>query len=317
MKISELTSVLIFIIFWWLVYSFEIRYLISFIKKRAVSRSRFQIIIHIFATVGIGCFMYASFIEPYWIDVRHVEIKTDKFKETDLTIVQISDLHCDDKIRIERKLPEIINALNPDVIVFTGDALNSIRALSTFRKTLSDLKAKIGKYAVRGNSDVWFLKTIDLFRGTGFVELDGQARVLLKNQEKFSISGLSIDSNFRNFSFLNSIPPDAYNILLFHYPGINEEIGDSHIDLFLSGHTHGGQIALPFYGALITLSKYGKKYESGRYDIAGKVLYVNRGIGMEGGLAPRVRFFARPEITVFYIKPKSDTQEKSHVRSSE
>jgi predicted MPP superfamily phosphohydrolase len=73
--------------------------------------------------------------------------------------------------------------------------------------------------------------------------------------------------------------------------------------LFLTGHVHGGQVALPFYGAIITLSKYGKKYEKGRYDIDGKVLYVNRGVGMEGDFVPRVRFFSRPEITVFHIRP--------------
>jgi uncharacterized protein len=63
-------------------------------------------------------------------------------------------------------------------------------------------------------------------------------------------------------------------------------------------------VALPIYGAMITLSQYGKKFEQGRYDINGKVLYVNRGIGMEGGNAPRIRLFARPEITVFHIRPK-------------
>lgn len=317
MKTYELAGVLIFIIFWWLVYSLEIKFFVSLLRKKAVSRSKFQSIIHVLAIVGIGCLIYGYFVEPYWIDVRHVEIKTDKLKETDLTIVQISDLHCDEKIRNERKLPEIINALHPDVIVFTGDALNSIQALSTFKKTMSDLKAKIGKYAVRGNFDVWYWRGIDLFGGSGFIELDGQALTLLKNDDKFTMSGFSVDNRFRDLTFLNNMPAETYNVLLFHYPGINDEISDSTIDLILSGHTHGGQIALPYYGALVTLSKYGKKYESGRYDIAGKVLYVNRGVGMEGGIAPRVRFLARPEITVFHIKSKSDTHDKSHVRSSE
>ena len=59
---------------------------------------------------------------------------------------------------------------------------------------------------------------------------------------------------------------------------------------------------MPFYGALVTLSKYGKKYESGRYDTGWhQVVYVNRGIGMEGGFVPRIRFWAKPEITVFHI----------------
>ena len=75
------------------------------------------------------------------------------------------------------------------------------------------------------------------------------------------------------------------------------------VDLYLCGHTHGGQIAMPFYGALITMSKFGKKYEAGMYTVGDTILYVNRGIGMDGGPAPRVRFLARPEITVFEIHP--------------
>ena len=63
-------------------------------------------------------------------------------------------------------------------------------------------------------------------------------------------------------------------------------------------------MALPIYGALVTFSKYGKKYESGLYELNNTILYVNRGIGMKGSTARRVRFLARPEITVFDIKPK-------------
>ncbi|MEJ2705392.1 MAG: hypothetical protein P8Z79_23375, partial [Sedimentisphaerales bacterium] len=83
-----------------------------------------------------------------------------------------------------------------------------------------------------------------------------------------------------------------------------EDITDFPVDLYLAGHTHGGQVALPFYGALVTLSEYGKEYESGKYQVGTTTLYVNRGIGMEGGPVPRVRFWARPEITVFEVMPK-------------
>ena len=75
----------------------------------------------------------------------------------------------------------------------------------------------------------------------------------------------------------------------------------NNIDLYLAGHTHGGQVALPFYGALVTLAATGKKYESGLHQLGNTYIYTNRGIGMEGGRAPRVRFCARPEVTVFDI----------------
>ena len=64
-----------------------------------------------------------------------------------------------------------------------------------------------------------------------------------------------------------------------------------------------GQIALPFYGAMVTLSRHGKRFECGLHRVDSTYLYVNRGIGMEGGRAPRVRFLARPEITVIELAP--------------
>lgn len=69
-------------------------------------------------------------------------------------------------------------------------------------------------------------------------------------------------------------------------------------DLYLAGHTHGGQVRVPGYGALVTFSRFDKKYEMGRYDVNGTALYVHRGVGFEPGL-PKVRFLCRPEIAVF------------------
>jgi predicted MPP superfamily phosphohydrolase len=68
------------------------------------------------------------------------------------------------------------------------------------------------------------------------------------------------------------------------------------VDLYLCGHTHGGQIRLPGFGALITSSEFWKRYEMGRYEENGTTLYVSRGLGMEGLGAPRARFLSRPEI---------------------
>jgi hypothetical protein len=71
------------------------------------------------------------------------------------------------------------------------------------------------------------------------------------------------------------------------------------VDLYCAGHTHGGQIALPFYGALITFSRFDKKYEAGFFHERPTWLYVNRGMGCEG--TPHFRFFARPEVTMIEL----------------
>jgi predicted MPP superfamily phosphohydrolase len=112
---------------------------------------------------------------------------------------------------------------------------------------------------------------------------------------------VAVDNEESLAQAVNSIPSDAFKIFLYHYPDLIPEVAAHKVDLYCAGHTHGGQIALPFYGALMTLSKFGKKYEAGLYHEKDTWLYVNRGIGMEGGRAPRVRFCARPELTVIEI----------------
>ena len=260
--------------------------------------------LHGMSILGILCISYGYFIEPYWIEVAAVEIKTDKLSRTSLRIVHFSDTHCDRRLRNEREVVERINALKPDIIVFTGDTLNVREALPRFREMMASLQATMGKYAVRGNFDVCYWQDLKVFKNTGFTVLDKDSVHLRKNGESIRIAGLSCAYTNGHKAVLAPLPHESYNVFLYHVPDLAEDIGDLPVDLYLAGHTHGGQVALPFYGALATLSKHGKKYESGRYDIGSAVLYINRGIGMEGGPIPRVRFWARPEITILDIVPR-------------
>jgi len=91
-------------------------------------------------------------------------------------------------------------------------------------------------------------------------------------------------------------------IFLYHYPDAIYGLA-GRADLYLCGHTHGGQVALPFYGALITLSKYGKRFEGGRYEVGGTTMYVTRGVGMEGYHTPPIRFLAPPEVVFIELAP--------------
>jgi predicted MPP superfamily phosphohydrolase len=119
----------------------------------------------------------------------------------------------------------------------------------------------------------------------------------------FRIAGVPVGGERQIGMILNAIPPGEFCVFLHHYPDEIEEVASRKVDLYCAGHIHGGQIALPFYGALVTLSKYGKRFEAGLYHVGETRLYVNRGIGMEGGSIPRVRFCARPEVTVIEIHP--------------
>jgi predicted MPP superfamily phosphohydrolase len=310
MKVGEIITILIFVGIISAVYAGEAHLILGFVrcKRRGTSTKRFwsrgAIAIHLLAIAGVICFAYGYFIEPSWIETRTIEIPTSKLHQSAVRLVQISDLHCVRRPGNEKKVVERVNALNADVVVFTGDAVNTLKALPLFKETLRSINAPLGKFAVRGNFDVWKWKNIDFFGGTGFRELDGNSIEIQKDGETFYISGLSCEHPKKLGNLRGTIPENRFSIFLYHYPDLVEDLQHLNVDLYLCGHTHGGQIALPFYGALITMSKFGKKYEAGRYTVGDTVLYVNRGIGMDGGVAPRVRFLARPEITVFDIKPK-------------
>jgi predicted MPP superfamily phosphohydrolase len=166
------------------------------------------------------------------------------------------------------------------------------------------INAKLGKFAVMGNIDDRYWSTLNLFSDTGFEVLDGSSRILKKDNEMFCVSGVDCKFPQQWEKVLKNVPQGCLSVFLYHTPDLIEDLKGTNVNLYLCGHTHGGQVNLPFYGALITFSKFGKKYASGLYNQDDIIMYVNRGIGLEGGIAPRVRFFARPEIAVFDIVPR-------------
>jgi predicted MPP superfamily phosphohydrolase len=304
-------SVLIFVGVIFAVYAAEAYLIFGVIKSKRKGQGipkRFwsgrAIIIHLLTTAGVICLLYGHFIEPYWVEVKKVEIPTSKLHQTTVRLVQISDTHCTITPLNEKKMVEIINRLKPDIIVFTGDSANNSRGLKRFKETMGKLEAPLGKFAVRGNIDVYFWSGADIFGGTGFIELDGNSIEIDKNGEKIWITGVSCEKENKAGDVLKKVPDDCFSVFLYHFPDLAQDLNGMHVDLYLAGHTHGGQIALPFYGAIITLSKFGKKYESGEYKVGNTILYVNRGLGLAAGINPKMRFFARPEITVFDLKPK-------------
>ncbi|MGA2323429.1 MAG: metallophosphoesterase [Sedimentisphaerales bacterium] len=311
LTLKEIMSVAVFLGVIVAVYAVEGHLVIGVIKSKRKGQGipkRFwsgrAIVIHLLAVLGVACFLYGHFIEPYWIEVKTVEIPTTKLHQTAIRLVQISDTHCTWRPGNERKLVEIINRLKPDVIIFTGDSANNSKGLKRFKETMKSLEARLGKVAVRGNIDAGRWPGVDIFAGTGFVELDGNSIEIDKDGEKIWITGVFCEKGGKAGDALKRVPDDCFSVFLYHFPDLVEDLNGLNVDLYMAGHTHGGQIALPFYGAIITLSKFGKKYESGEYKVGNIILYVNRGIGLAAGFNPKTRFFARPEITVFDLKPK-------------
>jgi predicted MPP superfamily phosphohydrolase len=100
---------------------------------------------------------------------------------------------------------------------------------------------------------------------------------------------------------LELAPVNSAKILLYHSPELMPLVQQYPVDLYLCGHTHGGQVRIPGYGAILTSSSTGKQYEMGPYTEQNTTLYISRGIGLEGLSAPRMRLFCRPEIILFTL----------------
>jgi len=278
---------------------------VGWVEKPARATLRAERAVLALAGVGLACFAYGYFVEPFWPQVTRVRIESAKLAGASrpLRVVHISDLHCDPRPRLEERLPDIVAAERPDLIVFTGDSVNSPQGLPVLRKLLPRLAQIAQTFDVRGNWDIGYGGG-ELFGGTGVRELNGEAVRVEAAGTSLWVAGAPFGSTDKIRDALKVVPPGAFTILLYHTPDeILDVAATGRVDLYCAGHTHGGQVALPFYGALVTLSKFGKRYESGLHRERDTWLYVNRGIGMEGGPAPRVRFLARPEVTVIELAP--------------
>lgn len=256
------------------------------------------------------CEFEALYIEPFRLQTsKHYLSAPAVFPGTvsgRLRIVHLSDTHVEYTTRRERELIERVNELNPDLILLTGDYLNlsylhDEQAQNDARALLSQLHAPYGVYAVSGTVDPPSVIT-PVFDDLEIKLLEDEIYPLSLPYGELYLIGVSNLQRQRDQVILRklmkNVPTDAYSILLYHTPDLIETAAETGVDLALAGHTHGGQIRLPFYGALFTASIYGKKYEAGRYQVGPTTLYVSRGIGMEGSHAPRARFLCPPEIVV-------------------
>lgn len=253
-------------------------------------------------TFFIILFLYGYYIEPLRVEQKQVVIETPKIQTSDeITIVQISDLHSPSNLVLEHKLDKLISNINPDIIVFTGDLANKEKGIANAQNVLRQLSQIAPVYVIRGDNDD---EREDLFTNTNCIELHGDGRTIKIKNTTVYISGWSLQADWRNiYTTLRKRDKELFTIFLSHSPDYFNDISNWGADLQLSGHTHGGQISLPYYGAIWTASLYGKKYEAGLYKKDTSYLYINRGIG-EADFFPQIRLFARPEITSIIIKRK-------------
>ena len=282
---------------------------VSFYKKRKLSLVlKAALLFVLFGTLSIAD-MY--WIEPNWIETEEVVVHDAALAEVlaGLTVVQISDIHIWDQIGYrERALIEKVNALKPDLLFITGDFFSDRKPkdrageVAAITELIRSFKVKVGIFGIPGNYDqpLLYPGVIGKMKDSGIDILFSASRIVsLPNNKLLYLVGFDDAGNKRGrLKAYSEVPADTPVILLSHHPDILGEASRLGANLVLSGHTHGGQIGIPF---LIRMSNSANKspYMSGLFSAGRTKMYVNRGIGTTH--IP-VRFFCRPEITVIKVK---------------
>ncbi len=257
--------------------------------------------------VLIGVFLvYSFFVEPNMLSVTNVNLFFENLPEekNGLKIAQISDLHYNKDAPIYEKTLKKLREINPDLIVITGDFIGSKKNTKSVEYCKRIAELGIPVYAIMGNWDHNLLELSDFekkLEDAGIHLLVNSNKEIFKN---FFLAGT--DDSFTGYADLaetfSGIPQGAFAILLTHSPDIIYDAAKCKPALVLCGHTHGGQVKIPFTKkALYVPSIYGSRFLEGLFKVNGVYMYVNRGIGNSH---LRIRFMSVPEITVFTLRKK-------------
>jgi hypothetical protein len=249
--------------------------------------------------IGVDAFL----IEPRWLQVTRRALPSSKL-QTPVRVVVIADLQTDAPGRYEEEALRAAMQAKPDLLLLAGDYVHAsgrdqyAAASAALNEMLrrADLQAPLGVYAIRGNVD-WPDQWRAIFAGVPVTLLETTSSL---DVGPLVLTALSLQDAANTALVVNA--RDEFQLVLGHTP--NFSLGRIEADLMIAGHTHGGQVQLPFVGPLMTLSAVPRAWASGLTEVApGKTLIVSRGIGMERRNAPRLRFLCRPELVIVDLAP--------------
>lgn len=281
-------------------------------NRRTFLKKMFGSLVGLVGLTGFG-YYYSRYIEPDLLTIQtytleHLSIPPGLDQ---LKIIQFSDTHLGFHYNLDqlRNLVDTIQKQKPEIIVFTGDLIDAphqYHFTNELPTILNQLEAPLGKYWIYGNHDhggYGTEKIREVMERGGFQLLKNRHVSIPKGGDTFILAGLDDIMLGRPDieETLNNADPSLFTLLLVHEPDIAEQLQSYPINVQLSGHSHGGQIQLPFYGPLVT-PPYAQKYIEGHHHFdQGLDLYVNKGIGTT---RMPYRLLCFPEISVFTLKSK-------------
>ena len=285
---------------------------LSSANKRKWNRRRF---LQLTAGAGVAALgADAVLFEPNRPQLVRKEIRLRRWPErlNGFTVAVLSDFHYDAHFSEHpiHSAVGTVNDLHPDLIALTGDfvsipwvgdPISAAAAAEPCAQILKNLRAPFGVWAILGNHDAFSDpdRVTSALRSEGIPVLINQGVPIENNGARFWLSGVDdvLGRTADLETTLHNIPSDEATVLLAHEPDYADHVAHYPVDLQLSGHTHGGQVVIPFMRPLY-LPELAKKYIAGLYQVKGLSLYTNRGIGTVG--LP-VRFNCPPEITLITL----------------
>jgi len=301
--------------------SFLVRYILGKRQQIIILMGSFILSISIFLII-----FYGVFFNRYQVTVREENLYFDNLPSQfdGLRIEILSDIHLgtfNGNARVMKETVSFTKALNPDLLLFTGDIVNNFSyEMSGFESYLSQLSAKYGKFAILGNHDYgdYYRWSDQNAKADNLEEIksglvNSGFQLLLNQSTKIALQDTSIEligvENWGHKPFpqyadlskaMNDVPEKSFKILMSHDPAHWESAvsGKTTIPLTLSGHTHGGQFGIKIAGVEFSPIYLIQKCWGGLYKSGNQYLYVNRGLGTVG-FAGRIEM--NPEITLLVL----------------
>jgi uncharacterized protein len=248
----------------------------------------------------------ARFNDVYDVEVTRHEVFVDDLPEPfdGYRIAFLTDTHVAGFVR--RTFYETVvaqtRAFEPDVILFGGDFVTFKRHIPLLADRFAGLTARDGIFAILGNHDYWSdaPRIVETMQGVGVRFIVNQHVILARGGARLPLAG--IDEVYRGAPDADAafagIGVDQPCLAISHHPDIIDVLPRRRIDLLLCGHTHGGQIRFPFFGAVVVPSKHEAMYAAGFHRIGPVLMYVSRGIGA----IPPLRILCRPEVATFVLR---------------
>lgn len=270
--------------------------------------------VRLFILLSMGAaLLYACFVEREWTEVTHHRLNLPEWQGRGARLAVLSDLHVrpEDEDYLRRIVVRTL-AEKPDAVLLLGDYVNEVNStlsLDKLEEILRPLTA-VPCFAVLGNHDYWYgaRKLQKMFKNLNIPLMEGKKQELVIGGAPITIAGMRCAFTYRYPGAVSQPETGKPYILLTHSPA-GVKFAPPGTTITLAGHTHGGQIRMPFYGALVMPDRdVDRKKSAGYHEEKGKEFYVSRGLGTS---QLPLRFFCRPEILMLELAGFSALSEET------